>query len=738
MKHGKNDSYTKRISCILTFMSVFLFALVGCKDNAVDDLQPQSQQPEVQSNSIAARGVSTPNYNSSYQWGNLAIGGGGYVTGLVIHPTAPNVMYIRTDVGGAYRWDASKSEWIPMLRNVGEKGYKGAAGIALDKNNPNRVYAALIGGIYRSNDKGATWNKIKSLTYDPNAEKRWFGEPIAVDPNNSDVIYVGTVGGDVLRSLNGGNTWATVYDGDSEIRSIVVNPNMVSNGRSKKVYVAVRGSDKGVFRSSNGGNSFYKMDGTPINPNSLTFQGRLYVTYDTGVSKYGNGTWTDLTPNGNHVKYGDIAVDPNNTSNLVTNKWIKKNEYAIYRSSNGGSSWQKINTTSLPVVQHQKPQWWQNNWFAAAAAAFAFDPHNSGSLYLTCWYGVWRTPNVWANPIDFYAEEKGHEEVVTIALKCPPSGAKVYSGAADVFGFRNTSLTNYPTKRLYYKNNTIDLKQGFDIAYCESQPNNIAYLGAVGKYPKAGNSKVIVSSDYGNTWAVRALPNSGSRLGNIAIASNNPDKMVYVEGGSTGKVYYSKDNGRSWKQAGGTGVPTGASLGKGGSNDVWNKVFCITADAVYANTFYLFYDGYLRASYDGGATWAIKNTSNRTNIEHGFVNVAAAPGVGGAVWVSLDSQGLYKSSNGGKNLTKVTAFTKAISFSWGAPIQGSTFPTAYCFGVKSGVLGLYLSTDEGATWTRADHGGEYLNRVKIIAADRQTFGRVYLGTGGEGVLTAQL
>src|ERR1039458_5516116 len=49
---------------------------------------------------------------SSYVWRNVTMGGGGFVTGIIFHPTAKNLMYARTDVGGAYRWEDAAQKWI--------------------------------------------------------------------------------------------------------------------------------------------------------------------------------------------------------------------------------------------------------------------------------------------------------------------------------------------------------------------------------------------------------------------------------------------------------------------------------------------------------------------------------------------------------------------------------------------------------------------------------------------------
>jgi hypothetical protein len=50
-----------------------------------------------------------------FAWKNVNIQGMGYVSGLVIHPLPPYDIYIRTDVGGAYRYDRDAGRWLPLL-----------------------------------------------------------------------------------------------------------------------------------------------------------------------------------------------------------------------------------------------------------------------------------------------------------------------------------------------------------------------------------------------------------------------------------------------------------------------------------------------------------------------------------------------------------------------------------------------------------------------------------------------
>src|SRR5262249_46402520 len=102
-------------------------------------------------------------------WRNVPIVGGGFVPGIVFNTAEPNLIYARTDIGGAYRWNQSTGRWIPLLDWVSfdEWNLMGIDSLATDPVDPNRVYLLagtytnswtnMNGAILRSTDRGATW-----------------------------------------------------------------------------------------------------------------------------------------------------------------------------------------------------------------------------------------------------------------------------------------------------------------------------------------------------------------------------------------------------------------------------------------------------------------------------------------------------------------------------------------------------------------------------------------------------
>ena len=103
---------------------------------------------------MLAQDISSVN-SVSYEWKSVPIVGGGFVDGIVFHPEAPGVRYCRTDMGGAYRWDAASNQWTPLLDwiSLDESNLQGVESIAIDPQNPQNVYIAC--GTYTSSSNGA-------------------------------------------------------------------------------------------------------------------------------------------------------------------------------------------------------------------------------------------------------------------------------------------------------------------------------------------------------------------------------------------------------------------------------------------------------------------------------------------------------------------------------------------------------------------------------------------------------
>ncbi|MFN3421718.1 MAG: WD40/YVTN/BNR-like repeat-containing protein, partial [Armatimonadota bacterium] len=197
------------------------------------------------------------------RWQLVGPGGGGWIQSVAFDPKDPNTIYVGCDVGGFYvSFDGGKTFEI---RNKGLRDYFVEC-IAVHPLNPDIILLGTQGGIFRTTDKGKTWQWMRDGF--PPTQRYSYSAPIGAicfDPQNPDIVYAG-IGrprnaregrdgqgqGAIYRSTDGGVTWQRV-DGGQLPKDAVVSDIEVKPDDSKVILVA---TNRGLFRSDDGGKTW--------------------------------------------------------------------------------------------------------------------------------------------------------------------------------------------------------------------------------------------------------------------------------------------------------------------------------------------------------------------------------------------------------------------------------------------------------------------------------------------------
>ena len=154
-----------------------------------------------------------------YRYRNMPIPGGGYVTGFSFHPQKEGVFYLRTDIGGAYRFDAGNRRWHSLIDHVTMEDVSETfpAALALDENHPERLYIAC--GIYArahgklavSEDYGETFAYYEMpMHVHGNMNGRGTGFRLIVDRTRENVLWFASQDSGLWRSDDRGKSWVSV------------------------------------------------------------------------------------------------------------------------------------------------------------------------------------------------------------------------------------------------------------------------------------------------------------------------------------------------------------------------------------------------------------------------------------------------------------------------------------------------------------------------------------------------
>ncbi|WP_277212469.1 cellulose binding domain-containing protein [Isoptericola croceus] len=730
--------------------------------------------------------AATESVAEDYTWGNVEMVGGGFIPGIVFNESEPGLVYTRTDVGGAYRLDEDSGRWIPLLDHIGwdDWGHSGVLSLATDPVDPDNVYVMAgsytnswdpnNGAILRSSDRGETWARADlPFKVGGNMPGRGMGERLMIDPNDNDVLYLGTEGGHGLwRSTDAGVTWSEVEsfpnpgnyvaDPDDPGDYGTTNQGVVwtvfdeSSGTAGEptpvIYVGVADAENNVYRSTDAGESWERVPGQPtgfIPHKAELASGQLYVaTSDTGGPYDGElgdvwrldtatGEWTRISPVPSdsadaYFGYSGLTIDRQDPDTImVVSQMSWWPDLQVFRSTDRGETWSQIwewagypardkrytmDISAAPWLDFGSagtpPE--DNPKLGWMTETFEIDPFDSDRFFYGTGATIYGGDNLtdWdaGGTVEISVKAQGIEETAIQDLVAPPGPVELVSGMYDIGGFVHHDITQVPNS--FYTQPFQSGVLSVDVAW--HSPSTMVRVGT-------GSDQYLgVSTSSGDSWWAGQQPAGVTGPGNVAMAADGSAIVWSTEGAG---VHLSTTLGSSWTAS--AGVPDGAT---------------VRADREDPSVFYALAGGTFYTSHDGGATFTASDATGLPDA--GRHHVEAAPGHAGHVWVAGGETdgvyGMWRSTDHGETFEPVAGVDEGDTIGFGKAADGRDHPAVYTSSRIDGVRGIFRSDDAGSTWVRInDDDHQFAWTGGAISGDPDVYGRVYVGTNGRGIVVGE-
>jgi len=298
----------------------------------------------------------------------------GSIGSIAVSLSDPNTIYVGSGEGlqrpdlstgdGVYKSTDAGKTWTHLegLRDSQQIGQ-----VAIDPRDPNRVFVAVEGhpfgpneerGLYRTTDGGKTFKRILFVS------NRTGASEVQIDPQNPQIVFAGTwqrqeapwengsfVGseGGLYRSTDGGDTW-TKLSGNGLPDQILQVQLTISPSNSKRIYGAiapVHGA-VGLYRSDDGGDHWVHAPVDDTRPEERIGGGDCPVpvvdpkdpdtVYIASIVSWKSSdagkTWTALRGSPGGDDYQNVWINPNNTKIIAL-----ASDQGVVISQNGGESW---------------------------------------------------------------------------------------------------------------------------------------------------------------------------------------------------------------------------------------------------------------------------------------------------------------------------------------------------------------------------------------------------------------
>ena len=616
---------------------------------------------------------------------------------------------------------------------------KGILDIAVDPRNTNRLYVTTnINSAYASEDSGDTWSHIEGFpdvgAYD-----------IEVHPADSSILYASARGGSlpdwftrmsgdhpdgvsfsqpagVYRSTDRGATWEQILETQASCRAVRVHPDQPD------LLFAVDLGD-GLLVSRDAGATWTQENARieAIVPTSLVVSGdRLYIgTQSCGVwsadlsTSSGTMAWQDDRSNNPvpAVHSAEVQADPNNPNTL----FVAAYPGGLMRSVDGGITWRDRNGINPSIVVDDP--------LRQGYYSFAIDPTDSNEMWLGTWgKGIYRSHDAMLLNVPAFGDDRAMLGVDIYQVVIDPHDpSQVY--AVSEQGVFHTADGGTMWDRL---DEGLPTSQVRTLAFSADGRLLAGTLG-YGVYAynrwEAAWEPLQEFREFGTFWPMW----SGRPLyqySTLLIDPSDPDTMYF--GTFPAGIYRTTDGGEHWLEQ-----------NVGWTND---GVFCLVfhpedTDVIYAGT----YNGVNR-SLDGGEHWEMWNSG--WPPEQWVFHIAFDP-VDPEVMYACSKNGenegegrpgshgtVMKSTDGGTHWYRITSgldlnqeFLRILV----DPIDRRTLYLATAY------QGVWISCDAGESWHEWNEGleareagtnGNNVANVLTLSADGKT---LYFGTLGAGV-----
>ncbi len=661
--------------------------------------------------------------------------------------------------------------------------------IANNKENPDVMFLGFSrGGLYKTIDAGENWRSVfNEFSYLSISH-------VEIDPNNSDVIFIGTgdenishypaIGNGVYKSEDAGETWKQV--GLSE--AAIISRMHVSPSNSNIVYASAMGipfektEDRGVYKSIDGGTSWEQVlminDSTgvidmvvaPNNPdvvyaagwnrlrsnNFSTISGpdaRIHKTEDGGE------TWTIMEnglPEGDFVRiglqmYGDegdtVFAAYSRSGEEARCNSTAANFYGLYKTSNGGDAWEELPTdedsTGLPCTFQGSFAWY--------FGSFAVNPQDENDIILL---GVnsYRTRDsgmAW-EPFTSFGPHVDHHDAVFLGDKIflgTDGGAYSYTDLEGWLDIENISTNHFyrveynpHAPETYYgglQDNGVVSGSGFDI----NNWNRIS--GGDGfqiRFNADDSSIVYTESQFGN---IRKSEDGGLSFFGFTqglTGARNWDMQYIISPHDQNVLYTGTD--RLWARLSDTDetwFPISEDMTDAFEDPLGfreHNITCLSQSPINPSILY--------TGTSDGFVWSTEDGINFTNVEEGLPRrwiseVKASPTFERTVFVSVTGYKnndfvphIFRSDNLGQDWIDISGDLPNFAINDLYILEG--FDDNYIFVATE--IGVYATTDGGISWDRLGNDFPFIQCLDLVYNPEAN--QLIVGTYGKGLRTYDL